>query len=115
MEPTTKARRCGPRERTTRRPKRARSTARDRRATQRIETIRSAAKTRRVVTIDRSADGGDNNPMPFETLRDEVPRGAPTREHGPARIRTGTALAGQRILSPLRLPIPPRGLGCAID
>ena len=31
--------------------------------------------------------------------------------NGPAGIRTRTALAGQRILSPLRLPIPPRGRG----
>ena len=31
--------------------------------------------------------------------------------NGPAGIRTRTALSSQRILSPLRLPIPPQGRG----
>lgn len=31
------------------------------------------------------------------------------QDNGPSGIRTRTALTGQRILSPLRLPVPPQG------
>ena len=54
----------------------------------------------------------DDNPKPLQRaeLRDAARRGATRNDNGPAGIRTRTPVYEKRILSPLRLPIPPRGL-----
>ena len=61
---------------------------------------------------DNRGDAEDDKSLSFTTLRNASQPGATSGTNGPVGIRTRTPDYGKRILSPLRLPIPPQGQLC---